>query len=371
MVHGYYSSRVPSGENVVVDLQVRALSDAGHTVEVFSRHQEEVEQARGYHVQAAFRAATGRGYDPTADIDRFGPDVVHVHNLFPNFGRTWTRRYTGRLVTTLHNYRPLCPAGTLYRDGAPCTLCPDGRSALPAVRHRCYKDSRLASLPVALGTRFAADPLLSSADRVVTLNDDMRAHYEAAGVPAERLRVVPNFVPAAATPGDHAAGSWLFVGRFTEEKGILPLVRAWPAGHRLRLVGSGPLEDEIRAVAAPGVELIGQVPNEEVRALLGAATGLVFPSVWPEGLPTIYLEALAAGTPVLASPESVVGSLVAEQGTGLVSSGIDADAVARDLERATAAFPTLRERCRATYESHYTAAAWLTTMGSIYHELAV
>jgi glycosyltransferase involved in cell wall biosynthesis len=365
VVHGYYSNRMPSGENVVVDLQVAALRAAGHTVEVFARHQEEVERARTYPVQATLRAATGHGYDPADAIDAFGPDVVHVHNLFPNFGRTWVRRYAGRLVATLHNYRPICPAATLYRDGAGCTLCPDGRSARPAVRYACYKDSRIATVPVALGTRFAADPLLAAADRVVTLNDDMRGHYEAVGVPAERLVTVPNFVSDAGVPGRHGGGFWLFVGRFSEEKGILPLVRRWPEGHRLLLVGSGPLEDAIRSAGVAGVELLGQVPNAEVRRLLGEATGLVFPSLWPEGLPTIYLEALAAGTPVLASPESIVGSLVADEGTGLVSTG----AVADDLARAAAAFPSLQERCRASYEARYTESAWVAAIERVYRGL--
>lgn len=365
VVHGYYSNRMPSGENVVVDLQVAALRAAGHTVEVFARHQEEVEGARTYPVQAALRAATGRGYDPADAIDAFAPDVVHVHNLFPNFGRTWVRRYAGRLVATLHNYRPICPAATLYRDGARCTLCPDGRSARPAVRYACYKDSRLATVPVALGTRFAADPLLAAADRVLVLNDDMRGHYQAVGVPAERLVTVPNFVSDPGAPGRHDGGFWLFVGRFSEEKGILPLVRRWPAGHRLRLVGSGPLEEAIRSEGTAGVELLGQLPNAEVRRLLGEATGLVFPSLWPEGLPTIYLEALAAGTPVLASPESIVGSLVADEGTGLVSTG----AVADDLNRAAAAFPALHERCRASYEARYTETAWVAAIEQVYRGL--
>ena len=57
--------------------------------------------------------ATNRGPYPVDEIDRFDPDIVHVHNLFPNFGRSWASRYSSRLVTTIHNYRPLCAAATL------------------------------------------------------------------------------------------------------------------------------------------------------------------------------------------------------------------------------------------------------------------
>lgn len=362
VVHGYYSTRVPSGENVVVDLQVEALRAAGHEVAVFARHQEEVEQSPIYPLQAALRTATGRGFSPIDALDRFGPDIVQVHNLFPNFGRTWVRRYADRLVATLHNYRPICPAATLFRDGHACTECPDQRSALPALRHACFKDSRVATLPMVPGTRFAADPLLDAAARVVTLNDDMRRRYAAIGVPESKLVTVPNFVRAAAAPGRHDGDFWLYVGRLSAEKGILPLVQGWPVGPVLRVVGAGPLEAEVRAAAGPTVEVMGQVDGPRVRTLLGRARGLFFPSLWPEGLPTVYLEALAAGLPVVASPESVVADLVTREGTGFVSGG----SVDGDLARATAEFPDMSDHCRAAFDARYTEVAWVRAMEELF-----
>lgn len=367
VVHGYYSSRVPSGENVVVDLQAGALRRAGHEVEVFAIRQDEAEQSRGYVVGAAWRTATGRG--PAPDLDRFSPDVVHVHNLFPNFGRRWTPAYEDRLVATLHNYRPICPAATLFRDGHACTECPDALSARPSVQHACYRDSRLASVPVAIGTRFAADPLLRAAARLVALNDDMAERYAAVGVPRAKLVTVPNFVPdpgvVPAIPANRS--HWLYVGRLAEEKGILPLVEQWPAGRRLLVVGSGPLEDAVRraASARPEIDVLGMVDHDRVLELLTGARGLVFPSLWPEGLPTVYLEALAAGTPVLASPASVVGRLVAEQGTGLVATG-DWDDVLTAAEQQ----PGLGAHCRRVFEEHYTERAWVSRIEEIYAELS-
>ena len=367
VVHGYYSSRVPSGENVVVDLQAGALRRAGHDVEVFGVRQDEVEQARGYAARAAWHAATARG--PAPDLARFSPDIVHVHNLFPNLGRRWTAGYADRLVATLHNYRPICPAATLFRAGHDCTECPDGLTARPAVRHACFKDSRAATLPVAIGTRFADDPLLRAAGRVIALNDDMAERYAAVGVPREKLVTVPNFVPdPVLPPGDRMAPDyWLYVGRLSHEKGVLPLVEQWPVGRRLLLVGAGPLEREVQRAAAAraDVEVLGLLDHDRVLELLAGARGLVFPSLWPEGLPTVYLEALAAGTPVLATPSSVVGRLVAEQGTGAVVTGDWAAALnATEQERG------LAERCRQVYVDHYTERAWIARVESVYRSLA-
>lgn len=365
VVHGYYSNRAPSGENVVVDLQIDALRTAGYDVQVFSRRQEEAESEALYPLRAAVRAATGRGFDATSALRDFGPDVVHVHNLFPNFGRSWVREFADRLVATLHNYRPLCPAATLFREGRHCTLCPDRQSAWPALRHACFKDSRVATLPLVAGTRFANDPVLRHSTRLLTLHDEMRSQYAAAGVPAGRMVTVPNFVRHDPEPSSHDAGYWLYVGRLEPEKGIAQLVRDWPAGSRLLIVGAGSAMETLAANAPGSVELLGARTPEEVAALQRAAIGLVFPSLWPEGLPTVYLEALSRGLPVLASAHSIVGRLVAEQGTGLVM-GESLDA---DLRQAERLFPTLQARCDEVFHAHYTPRAWLSRIAEVYADV--
>jgi glycosyltransferase involved in cell wall biosynthesis len=293
-----------------------------------------------------------------------------VHNLFPNFGRSWAGLYSSRLVATLHNYRPICPAASQFlRDGKSCTLCPDQRSALPALRYRCFKNSRIATLPVAIGMRFDRDPLLAAAARIITMNDDMRSRYAAVGLSEDKIVTVPNFVRVAGSPGTHGGDEqgdfWLFVGRIGEEKGIVPLVRDWPDGLRLKVVGNGPLEKELRRLAPPNVELLGQRSHTEVLDLMAAARGLFFPSICREGLPTVYLEALASGLPVVAGPRCIVGQLVLRDGTGFVMSG----SVPDDIARADAEFPGLRTHCRRIYEKLYTETAWVTAMEGVYGDV--
>ena len=362
VVHSFYSSRQPSGENVVVDLQVEALRRAGHEVLLVGRSTDELERARTYPIRAGLRAATGRGDSPLAEIEAHRPDVVHVHNLFPNLGRRWVEQLAAPLVTTLHNYRPICPAGTLQRDGATCTLCPDTGSARHSVIHACFKDSRAQTLPVALGTKFADDPLLRRADRIITLNDDMSATYAGYGVPADRLVTVPNFVLPHTEPSGQRSDEWLFVGRLSHEKGIIELLKHWPDDRRLVVVGTGPQEDEAKALAGASVTFRGQLAPADVAHLMATSRALVFPSLWPEGLPTVYLEALAAGLPVLAWPQSIVGTLVARDGTGLVTSGD----LGADLEQADRDLPALSDHCRQVFDRLYSERAWVTAIGDVY-----
>ncbi|MGX1669811.1 glycosyltransferase [Streptomyces sp. NPDC055400] len=372
VVHSFYTSATPSGENALVRDQVRALRTAGHEVELFAAHTDELASDPLYPLRAAARVASGRGHNPLARLRAYAPDMVHVHNLFPNFGRSWVRHWDGPLVATLHNYRPLCAAATLYRAGAACTRCPDGEP-WAALRYGCYRESRAATLPLAWAGRHghARDPLLARADRIVVNSRLSERTYLRAGVPAERLVLVPNFVDApqsAEAPGDDN-GRWLVAGRLTAEKGVLELLRQWPAHEPLDVVGDGELLADCRAAAPASVRFVGHLDRSELCRRMPSYRGLVFPSRWYEVAPCVHVEALAAGLPVLAFEGSSVAEAVREHGTGLVTQWDKP--LAPVLTEAATRFPSLRPRCRQVYAGHYTEPAWITRITEAYEAAGV
>ncbi|MEU7039253.1 glycosyltransferase family 4 protein [Streptomyces sp. NPDC046237] len=371
VVHSFYTAGKPSGENQLVRDQVRALRTAGHTVELFAAHTDELARDPLYPLKAAARVATGRGNSPLAQLRAYRPDVVHVHNLFPNFGRSWVRHWDGPLVATLHNYRPMCAAATLYRAGAVCTRCPDGEP-WAALKLGCYRGSRAATLPLAWAGRHGPtrDPLLARADRIIVNSRLSEETYRRAGVPAERLTLVPNFVdtpPADGTTGDDS-GRWLVAARLSAEKGVLELLRQWPADEPLDIVGDGELLAQCQAVAPSSVRFLGHVDRTELCRRMAGWRGLVFPSRWFEVQPCVQIEALAAGLPTLAFEGSSVAESVRTHGTGLVTSW-DVP-FAPVLAEAAALFPTLREHCRQIYTDHFTERAWLSRITTVYEEAA-
>ncbi|MEV1019907.1 glycosyltransferase family 4 protein [Streptomyces sp. NPDC050264] len=369
-MHAFHGPAVLGGENEAVLDQAAALGRAGHEVRLVATRTDGLRNPPWYAARCAFTVATGHGRSPLPALCAFAPDVVHVHNLFPDFGRSWAAEWTRPLVATLHNYRPLCAAADLYRDGAPCTRCVDG-DRWAGVRHGCYRGSRLATLPLAWASRGGVreDPLLRRADRVVVLSELSRDTYARAGLPAERLAVVPNFVPVArssAAAETHDDGHvWVFDGRLTSEEGILDLLRRWPAGQRLDVVGEGPLERACRAAAPASVRFLGTVERTALRRTLSGYRGLVLPGRRPEGaLPPGYLEALAAGLPVLAFEGSAAPRAVRADGTGTVTAW-DAPLPAA-LAAAERIFPTLREHCRGIYAKRYGEAVWVERSEELY-----
>ncbi|MDG4864954.1 glycosyltransferase, partial [Streptomyces sp. T-3] len=141
VVHSFYGSAAPSGENLVVAAQAEALRRAGHDVHLVTAATDDLADQPLYALRSATTVATGRGRSPLGRLRELAPDLVHVHNLFPNFGRAWVSSWRGPLVTSLHNYRPLCANGLLYREGALCTRCPDG-DRWAGLRGGCYRESR-------------------------------------------------------------------------------------------------------------------------------------------------------------------------------------------------------------------------------------
>lgn len=375
LVHSFYRSRYPSGENEVVRGEVAALRRAGHEVHLVHEHTDRLERSPTHAFRSAMRVATHYGNNPISELHELRPDVVHVHNLFPNYSRRWAAKVPVPIVATLHNFRLVCANGTLFRDGAICTDCV-GNHGMAATVHGCYRDSRLATLPLSLGKRpdVTNDPLVANAARVILLSTRMAEVMSQAGLRRDRIAIWPNFLPASADPhtlglrpSDSTTNDWLFVGRLSEEKGIAQLLDRWPADAHLTVVGDGPIGPRIRADAPRNIRFLGTVSRTKVLALMAEATGLVVPSLWLEGFPVIYPEAMASALPILALEGNTVSDLVHEEGTGICATW------QQDLSRALARIVSRREElstaCRRTFEERYSEDAYVRRANELYSAL--
>jgi glycosyltransferase involved in cell wall biosynthesis len=369
VVHSFYSSAQPSGENHVVEDQVAALQRAGHEVLLLGRYTDREQRTRLYPLKAAVRVASGRGPDPTERLRAFSPDIVHIHNLFPNIGTSWLRHWEGPVVASVHNYRAVCSNGQLVRDGHACRECIDHGPAR-AVMHRCYRGSVFATIPVAFSRSRDGVFLLKRADAVVTTSEASNTMLRSVLPFDLSTTVIPNFgadegqdpLPATDRTG------WVALGRLSPEKGFVELIRQWPGDRPLLLIGDGPLRGEIAAAtAATSIDFRGSVPREEMRAMLPSRLGLVFPSRWPEAAPQVVVEAMRVGLPVVAHSSNGVSHLVEHSGAGCLYGG---------RVSLSEALATVEEQCdemsRAAlrlYRSRWTPSVWIAAMTSLYESL--
>ena len=294
------------------------------------------------------------------------PAVVHVHNTLPVVSPAvyYSARAAGvPVVQTLHNYRILCAGATLFRAGQVCEACISRVIAAPAVRHACYRGSRAASAAVATmtGVHWLLGTWTRRVDLFLALSDFARRKFIEGGLPADKVRVKPNFTgdPAVqAHPGDYA----LFVGRLSPEKGIGTLLKAWEhvgTRIRLRVIGDGPQRPLVEAAAQANhaIEYLGSRDRSEVIAAMQGARFLVFPSEWYETFGLAIIEAYAVGIPVVASELGVMASLVSHQATGLHFRAGDSMSLVAQLEWALDHPDRMRamgKAARREYEARYT-----------------
>jgi glycosyltransferase involved in cell wall biosynthesis len=173
--------------------------------------------------------------------------------------------------------------------------------------------------------------------------------------------VCPNGLDLESVPvGDGSGGHLAFLGRMAPEKGAREAIEvARRCGRTLVMAAKCREPDEIAyfesAIAphiGPGVVWLGEIGHEEKYALLGAAAALVFPISWPEPFGLVMIEAMACGTPVLATPCGSVPEVVAEGVSGVIRP--DPPALAAALETALA-IP--RRSCRAHVARAFSADA--------------
>jgi glycosyltransferase involved in cell wall biosynthesis len=363
MVHNRYLQA--GGEDVATATDIALLREASHDVTVFTETNERV--ATLGRLRTASRALWSReSRDRIAALladDQY--DLMHVQNFFPLvspsvYGAAARRGVA--VVQTLHNYRLLCPAATLYRDGAVCELCVGRRFAAPGVRYACYRDSRTATAVVA--SMSSAHRMLGTFRRRVDLftapSDFTRSKYVEAGWPETAIVTRPNavFPDPGVGPGD--GGFALFAGRLADVKGVATLVEAWRRAEvdlELRIAGDGPEAGAIAAAASPDsrIRLLGRTTTAETQRLMGSARFLVVPSVWYEIFGLVVAEAFARGTPVVASRIGGLTELVDDEIDGILFEPGSVDALAAAIERmASGADPTpMRSAARATYERRF------------------
>jgi glycosyltransferase involved in cell wall biosynthesis len=337
-LHNRY--RQQGGEDAVVSTEAELLRKEGHEVRTFvtANPADEKQAIRRLLVAPWNPASAARVRRLAADVL---PDIAHVHNTWYSLTPSVLaalRRLGIPVVMTLHNYRLLCAAATLFRDGSPCTDCV-GSHPWHAVAHRCYRDSVGASA-VASAT-IAGQQLRRTwqrdVDHFIALSGFGRTQFLAGGLPSDRVSVKYNSVadPGPRSTPPSSSGTVLFVGRLSAEKGVLQLLEAWrKVSGRLELVivGSGPLDDQLRATASGRVRFVGQQDPAAVTALMQRARALVFPSLWFEGLPLVPIEAAAAGLPVLLSDLGAMSEIFEPGGDELLLPAGDPTALADRLQ---------------------------------------
>ena len=315
LAHNRY--RVAGGEERHLDLLEAGLQGAGAEVARF-----EVSSTEPGSRLARLRVGAGMIYRSSSAraiaraIDDFRPDIVHAHNILPLLSPSVLReaRNRAKVVMTVHNYRLVCPSGTLVRRGRVHDDCVTGSSLLCGLRgaRTPWAESIAYGLAIEIHRRLRL--VERSVDALVTPSEAVAGVLLKAGFPSARIHVIPHGVPVEAwSQRERTHG--LFAGRLSPEKGIATLLKAIRLAPEVPVyvAGDGPLAS---TVAGLGAQYIGRLPQDELAGWQRRAAFALAPSECPENLPFAALESLAAGTPVIATASGGLKEIVSSGESG-------------------------------------------------------
>jgi glycosyltransferase involved in cell wall biosynthesis len=253
------------------------------------------------------------------------PDVMHAHGW-----SLFSAVHVGRaldvpVVATLHDYGLLCPTKSLSCGGRPCRSA----AGLCCVRCRDCDQGLVKRSGLAAALRLHRHDVISGVQRFLAVSSFVADRHLRAGFGTDgRMAVVPNFVDLAdenpsSPPVD---GPLLFVGPAAHYKGGAVAEAAYhllPEAVRRGLVRVG-----TEGGNGEGVRHVGRQAGDALWAQFRSARAVLVPPLWPDPCPTVALEAMALGRPVIASRVGGLTDIVDDGVTGLLVAPADVRAFA-------------------------------------------
>ena len=321
IIHTFY--QLSGGEDTVVLNEMCLLQQNGHEVSL-----AQFDNSRYSLVKLLFMPFNFISFIQTIKkIKSFKPDLVHIHNM--HFGASSSIIYAAHalkkpIIITLHNYRTLCPSGSLFFDGKMFLESLQSGFTWNAVKKGVYRNSKVLTFWLSLSNylhqkfntyaKVSAFIVLGEHARKLFADSHFRRY-------ADKLVVKPNFAPDVKSKCQNSQGKYfLFVGRLTQEKGIETLLNAFSKSDTiLKVVGSGPLESKVLDAIKnnKNIEFTGQQPANKIAELFENAEALIFPSIWFETFGMVLIEAFSNSIPVIASALGNIKNIVENGNNGL------------------------------------------------------
>jgi glycosyltransferase involved in cell wall biosynthesis len=316
------------GIEYVVALLTDALVERGHEVELFC--------APGSHSKAFVHALLPEAHPH--EIERALIEADHVARAFEAFDQAAA---TGHRFDVVHDHCGYTPLAMADRIDVPLVHTVhgpfDGDTSLYYAHH-------------------------GHKGNVVCIS---RAQAGLAPPGADVKAVVYNPIDVEAWPVGHQKQDYLlWVGRFTAEKGPQRAIKVAKAtGRRLILAGVVQprqerffLEEIAPHLDARQIEYVGEVGGARKQQLFADAFAFLMPITWPEPFGMVMVEALAAGTPVLAFDHGAAVEIVEHGVNGFLVH--DEDEMAALVEHAAEIHPEDCRRSAERFSPHRVAAGY-------------
>lgn len=308
LVHNYY--QYYGGEETYFHSLTKLLRKKRHKVILYTKDSKNIKTFWDK-VKTGIGLFWNRGVEKELSqiIKEQKPDVAHFNNVYPLIGITAYRvcRRSGiPIIQHIHNYRFMCPKGILFRNGKICELCVGKNLPFYSIFFGCYHGFHLASLFFSfsffLHKTVGAFNLI---DKFIFPSEFTKNYYlKNLDIPKRKIAVIPYFIDneekkiREVKKKEH----FLFVGRLSEEKGIIQLLEVFKTlpKRKLVVIGDGPLRKEVASYKKyKNIAFVGFLSRDKILPYTQQAQAIIIPSLWYEVLPFVLLETANYNTPLL------------------------------------------------------------------------
>ncbi len=344
LCHNNY--RIIGGAEVFYHEVARILSAYGHDIAMFSCRDEGIDSKwAGYFPKRMdytrdilhsvvhfnrFLYSRDAKHAAAKLVDDFKPDIVHCFSIYSGLTPSILdifREKSVPVVSSLNDYKHICPNYKLYHHAHLCEECKD-KNYYHAILNRCSHNSLIYSTAHAIES-YAHDwmNIYKKNIKVFLFASMFMANIteEFWGKGTFQWRLLRNpFNSKKYALSKSYEDYFLYFGRIIEEKGVDILIRAMQAvpEAKLRIVGEGPQEQYLQRLCSDlhvsNVVFLGPKWNEEMDRLLAHTRFTAIPSMWHENYPYVILQSFANGKAVIGSNRGGISELVKHGQYGLI-----------------------------------------------------
>jgi len=311
------------------------------------------------------------------------PDLAHLHMIDHQLSPSIVlgiKKFGLPIIQTVHQYKLVCPNYRLFidRERRICEKCLGGSFYHP-VFEKCHQESRAASFLVALESYIHKwMKVYDHIDLFHVPSMFMGKKLQEGGVAPARVRHLFYTIKLR----DYAyhpqfENYFIYFGRLSGEKGLITLLQAMKnfQGSRLKIIGSGPEEARLKALARElrlSVEFVGARHGEELKRLVSNARFVIVPSEWYENSPLVIYEAFALGKPVIGADIGGITELIEHGEDGFLFPAGEAPALRQylnELDRDEQKIHRFSQAARRKAEHWFAPEQHYATLMSWYEEL--
>lgn len=354
VIHNAY--KFLGGEDTVFNQEVKAYQKLGYEVKTFQKSNKDLSI-----FDLIFCLWNPKSYlELRKLVKKFRPNIIHTHNFIFKLSPSifWAMNKDAKVYLTIHNYRFLCPSGTLFIDGRIDLSSKTHFGLLKNIFKGVFQKSILKTALLVLIFKF--NKSIGSFKRInafiflTTFSRDIHVGWKKEVFNKNLIK--PNFLKAFNLESSNVCIDIIFVGRISEEKGLEKVLPVLTKHRKLTfaIVGEGPDYEKLKLKYQKclHIKFYGKQSHENTLALLQKSKFLLFPSIWYEGMPMTIIESFSLGKPIIAHNFGAMKVMIKHRLNGLLySSNDELDDILNNLSQVD--YVNLSNNARLEFESNY------------------